>query len=399
MEDFRRQFLIETVETLENLRLKLRVEDDVSGLQKREIYRTLHTVKGTAQTFGCDAASRLAHELETLLSTAENSKNLLLIEGFGLLIESLTAADFSIPDNFTEKLRAALPSVTETANFQPDYSDRIPNAALSQLSNQEKNVLQAALRAGDNLACLEIGFESAKFAEQLISFREILNKSGEIIATLPSARFGVEGKIGFQFLLASPAEIGEIFRETGAAVLWNTAPEIYTNDVRGVALKVAQNNRQIAAKLGKQVEIVILIEEITLSPVELKLVFKVLTHLVRNAVDHAIESTGEIEISLKAVEEGFILRVSDDGRGIDSEVLKAKAIEKKLLSGEENLSKEELLQLIFLPEFSTKPDVTEISGRGVGLDAVKYAVEKHGGKISVATEKGKGTTFEIFLPR
>ena len=398
MEDFRRQFLHETVETLENLRRNLCDEKDVSGLPKREIYRTLHTVKGTAQTFGFGAASRLAHELETLLPTAENSKNL-LVEGFGFLIESLTETNFTIPKDFADKLRAASPNVTETTDFQPDYSSRIPTATLSQLSNQEKNVLQAAVRAGNNLACLEIGFESARFAEDLINFREILNKSGEIIATFPSAKFAGDGKIGFQFLLVSAAEIREIFNETDAEILWNVAPEIYTNDAHGIALKAAQNGREIAVKLGKRIEIKTQIEEISLSPAELKLVFEVLTHLVRNAVDHAIEKRGEIEISLKAIENGIVLLVSDDGRGIDSDVIKAKAIEKNLISGDENLSEQETIQLIFLPEFSTKSDVTEISGRGVGLDAVKYAVEKHGGKISVVTEKGNGTTFEIFLPR
>lgn len=398
MKDFRRQFLLETVETLENLRQNLRDEDGISGLRKRETFRTLHTVKGTAQTFGFDSASRLAHELETLLSTTENSKNL-LIEGFGLLIESLTTANFSVPQDFTEKLRSVSPNDSETANSQPDFSSLIPPAALSQLSSQEKNVLQSAIRANQNLACLEIGFESARFSEQLISFREILNKTGEIIATFPSAKLTGDGKIGFQFLLASPTEINEIFGETAAAILWNVAPEIYTNDVRGIAQKVARYGRELAAKFGKQIEIKTQIEEIALSPAELKLVFEVLTHLVRNAVDHAIESAGEIEINLNAVEKGFVLRVSDDGRGIDLKAVKANAIERDLISAGENLSEREIIELIFLPEFSTKSDVTEISGRGVGLDAVKYTVEKHGGKISVITGEGNGTTFEIFLPR
>ncbi len=398
MEDFRRQFLLETVETLENLRLQMRDEDGVSGLRKREIFRSLHTVKGTAQTFGFDEASRLAHELETLLSTGENSKNL-LIEGFGLLIESLTGTNFDIPKDFIGKLRAASPNVSETLDFQPDYLSRIPPAALSQLSNQEKNGLQSAIRAGNNLACLEIGFESTRFAEELINFREMLNKAGEIIATFPSMKFTGDGEIGFQFLLSSPTEISETFLETGADILWNVAPEIYTNDAHGIASKAAQNGREIAAKLGKRIEVKTQIEEISLSPAELKLVFEVLTHLVRNAVDHAFESVGEIEISLKTAENGVVLLVSDDGRGVDSKTIKAKAMERNIISSVEDLSEEKIIELIFLPEFSTKSDVTEISGRGVGLDAVKHVVEERGGKISVITEKGTGTTFEVILPR
>jgi two-component system, chemotaxis family, sensor kinase CheA len=398
MEDFRRQFTLETVETLESLKRNLEDGKDVSGSRKREVFRTLHTVKGTAQTFGFDEASRLAHELETLLSTDENSKNL-LIEGFGLLIESLTETNFNIPKNFTEKLRAASPNITGTPDFSTDYSSRIPEKVLSQLSKQEKNTLQTAIRVGQHLACLEIGFESVNFADGLINFRERLNKSGEIIATFPSARFAGDGKIGFQFLLASPSEIRENFRETEADILWDITPANYPNDVRGVMRQAAQHGREVAAKLGKHVEIKTQTEETTLTATALKLVFEVLTHLVRNAVDHAIGIKGEIDINLKIVENGIILLVADDGRGIDSGAVKAAAIDKKLISGGENLSEQETVELIFLPEFSTKSGVTEISGRGVGLDAVKHAVEKHGGKINVATEKEKGTTFEIFLPR
>ncbi len=94
----------------------------------------------------------------------------------------------------------------------------------------------------------------------------------------------------------------------------------------------------------------------------------------------------------------FCLKISDDGRGIDAEKIRAKAIEKKLVREDENLPVQALRDLIFAPEFSTAERLTEISGRGVGLDAVKDAIEKAGGGISVALRKGSGATFEIFLP-
>jgi chemotaxis protein histidine kinase CheA len=92
------------------------------------------------------------------------------------------------------------------------------------------------------------------------------------------------------------------------------------------------------------------------------------------------------------------LSVRDNGNGIDGEKIKAKAIEKKLIAGDENLTAQETIDLIFTPEFSTKSAVTEISGRGVGLDAVKFAVEEAGGKVTVKSDGEKGTAFEIFLP-
>ena len=93
------------------------------------------------------------------------------------------------------------------------------------------------------------------------------------------------------------------------------------------------------------------------------------------------------------------LIVSDDGRGIDADEIKAKAVEKNLISADEILTEQEKIDLIFLPELSTKSAATEISGRGVGLDAVKYAIEKAGGRINVKSRSGKGAAFEIVLPR
>lgn len=397
MEDFRRQFLSETARTLENLSRNLRSAEIFSDAVKRETFRVLHTVKGTAQTFGFIAASCLAHELETLLSADGNAQNLLL-EGIELLHKSLAEEIFEIPEQFREKLRAAVPNAKQISNDAINNRAEIPAEIYSQLSNQEKSIISSAMRDGKNLSVLEVGFGMASFADELINFRELLNSSGEIIATFPSTKFGGDGKIGFQFLTASPKAVEDFAKENSASVLWSFSPEKSANDISGLLLQIARHGREVAARLDKQIKIETETDEINLSPAELKLVFEVLLHLVRNAVDHAIERVGKIHIRIKKESDGFRLSVSDDGRGIDLERIKAGAIEKNLISTAENLTEAETINLIFQPEFSTKTAPTEISGRGVGLDAVKFAVEKFGGNINVATEKGKGTTFEVFLP-
>ncbi|MCY7375167.1 MAG: Hpt domain-containing protein [Pyrinomonadaceae bacterium] len=398
MEDFRRQFLSETAETLADLHQNLQSAKSFSGAVKRETFRVLHTVKGTAQTFGFDAASRLAHDLETLLAADANAPDLLL-EGIELLQKSLTEETFQIPEQFAQKLHAVVPNAAQTAHDTDNNPINIPGEIYSQLSNQERKTIGAAMRGGKHLSVLEIGFAAANFAAELINFREILNSSGEIIATFPGAKFSDDGKIGFQFLTATSDAIKQLAEENSANVLWNYSPEKSANDINAVLRQIARHGREIAAKFGKQVAIETQIDEANFSPRELKLVFEVLLHLVRNAVDHAIERVGKIEIRVKTEANGFRLSVADDGRGIDSDKIKAKAIEKNLISAAENLTATETIDLIFQPEFSTKSETTEISGRGIGLDAVKFAVEKFGGKIIVKTEKGKGTTFEIFLPR
>ncbi|MBA2735827.1 MAG: chemotaxis protein CheA, partial [Pyrinomonadaceae bacterium] len=140
------------------------------------------------------------------------------------------------------------------------------------------------------------------------------------------------------------------------------------------------------------------VEAETTSTQTLKLIFDALLHLVRNAVSHAIEEKGKVRIEIKSVEKGLILSVSDAGKGSDAKKIRARAIEKNLVSEDVILSEREIADLIFAPDFSTAETVTEISGRGVGLDAVKNSIENAKGKISVKSEAGKGTTFEIFLP-
>jgi chemotaxis protein histidine kinase CheA len=401
MENFRQQFLLESVETLETVSQNLRNAKGISEAFKREIFRNLHTIKGTAQTFGFSSSSHLAHELENLLAGGEVTDTLFQ-EGIELLIKSLTKSEFEVPNAFKEKIGFTIFQNTPTVSDFNTLSSIIPAQFTAQLSSQEKTVLYTALQNGKNLFCLEIGFDLNNFADELINFREVLNASGEIIATLPSAKFYADGKIGFQILFASrkkSPEIEEIAAAKRAEIIFNFLQDNYPNDVRGVLAQVVKHGEETAKKLGKQVDFKVPADEINISAHELKIIFDALLHLVRNAVDHAIETTGKIEIRLQTEENGLRLIVSDNGRGFDLEKIKAKAVDKNLLSPDDKLTERETIDLIFLPEFSTKTNVTDISGRGVGLDAVKYAVEKAGGKITTESRNGKGTTFEIFLPR
>lgn len=397
MENFRRQFTLEAVETLENLSKDLQSAEGFSDSKRREAFRTLHTIKGTAQTFGFAAASRLAHELETLLSDEKTFQNI-FSEGIGLLKKSLTEKDFEIPKQFIEKLCAVSANLSTMTGDADDYSSEIPNEIFSQLSHQEKKRLHSAIRAGENLYCLEIGFSAANFADGLINCRESLSESGEIIATFPSAKFTRDGNIGFQILLASAIQISQI-ETSGTNVIFQFSPYNFLEDFNGAAAQVVRHGEAIAKKFGKRIRFEVRADEINFPAQKLKFIFDILLHLVRNAVDHAIENEGEIKIELKSEENNFRLTVSDNGRGIDLKEIKARAIEKKFISADKILTEQETLDLIFLPEFSIKTETTEISGRGIGLDAVKSMVEKAEGKITVESRPKKGTTFEIFLPR
>ena len=169
--------------------------------------------------------------------------------------------------------------------------------------------------------------------------------------------------------------------------------------------------RDLSRELGKKVKLIIEGEETELDKSIIEEIGDPLVHMIRNAVDHGIETPEERKkagkpeegtIWLKAYNEGnmIVIEIKDDGKGMDPEVLKQKAIEKGIItpSEAENMSDKEAFMLIFKPGFSTAAKVTNVSGRGVGMDVVKTNIEKLNGIIEVDSVKGKGSTFKLKIP-
>jgi two-component system, chemotaxis family, sensor kinase CheA len=169
--------------------------------------------------------------------------------------------------------------------------------------------------------------------------------------------------------------------------------------------------RDLSRRLGKPVEILIRGEDTEADKTLVEALFEPLLHLVRNSLDHGVETVEErraagkpvpATLGLRAFREGdrIAIEVSDDGRGMDAGVIRRKAVETGLLTaGEaEGVSEEEALRFIFAPGFSTTQSVSDLSGRGIGMYAVRAAVEKAGGSVSVSSVKGEGTTILLRLP-
>ncbi len=167
--------------------------------------------------------------------------------------------------------------------------------------------------------------------------------------------------------------------------------------------------RDFSASVGKQIELKTIGEDTELDKTVIDLIVDPLTHLVRNSIDHGIESpdvrraVGKSPVGtivLNAFHEGgsIILEVSDDGKGLNREVILKKAIERGLITESENPSNDVIDNMIFLPGFSTAREVTDISGRGVGMDIVKRSVLALGGSISLTSTLNKGTRIRIRLP-
>ena len=189
------------------------------------------------------------------------------------------------------------------------------------------------------------------------------------------------------------------------------ALDIRTTPVRRVLERLPRVAAELARALGKRVEVKLEGEEVEVDRAVLDHFDDALLHLVRNAVDHGIESPAKRAlagkdpvacISLQAERVGgrLHLRVEDDGAGVDVEGVRRRAVETGMLPEEvaEDLTAERVAELLFEPGMSTKEEVSAISGRGVGLDAVKSRIEALGGSISMFSEPGQGTAFAIELP-
>jgi signal transduction histidine kinase len=169
--------------------------------------------------------------------------------------------------------------------------------------------------------------------------------------------------------------------------------------------------KQMASDLGKEVDFNVSSEICQISREKMPLIKDALIHLIRNAIDHGLETpeerkraakstTGLLKLIFKKTENKVLIWVSDDGGGINPDVITEKAKTKQLKSMEqlEAMTREQVLDLIFLPNFSTRDEVSELSGRGIGMDVVRTNINKLGGTIILETKIGKGTLFKISIP-
>jgi two-component system chemotaxis sensor kinase CheA len=193
--------------------------------------------------------------------------------------------------------------------------------------------------------------------------------------------------------------------------LKDTALNLRVIPLRAVFERFQRIVRELGLELGKPAMLVVEGEDTEADKAIVELLFEPLLHIVRNALDHGVEPAGRraavgkppiatLRLSARREGEHVVIEVEDDGAGIDAARVRALAVERNLIDrvALDALAEDEVLELIFLPGFSTKARVSELSGRGVGMDAVRTSVERLGGRVGVASEFGHGTRFRLHLP-
>ena len=247
-----------------------------------------------------------------------------------------------------------------------------------------------------------------------IKLDALLEVAGESVQAANQAAVLLEKLMQFKFEGASSALMAALAETLSRASRYSTELQRATLSTRMQPVgklfqKFPRLVRELAKELGKDIELVIEGAETEVDRVVVDSLYDPLVHMLRNALDHGVEDAATRQkvgksskaiISLKAWQEAssVMIELSDDGRGMDPVELRRKALAKGLINDSAVYSTEEAFQLVFLPGFSTKEVASSVSGRGVGMDVVKTAVEKHRGAVRIDSVLGAGTRFTIRLP-
>ena len=394
------------VET-EEIAVSEKIADPAEVNDKPEAY-CIHTRFNEDSQMENIRAFMLVNKLESIgkvtktvpeqLNNNPEAASIILKNGFFCHVE--TKADKSTIENIAMSILSvksiefidcaqAVEIETVVAEVKPEVTDvgkKVPEKVND--ANKQKNNVQ-------NLISVDLN-----------KLDTLMNLIGEIVITesMVFGSVGMEGKRDETFEKTS-TQLQKLTDELQDIVM-----SIRMIPISGTFKKMQRIVRDVGKKLKKEVEFITMGESTEVDKTIIDGIADPLMHLVRNAMDHGLESTeeriaagknpvGKVILSAQNVGGDIIISVSDDGKGLDPVGILEKAKDKKLLvKPEEEYSEKEILNLIMAPGFSTKEVVTEFSGRGVGMDVVKKNIEKVGGSISIESEKGSGTNIFLKIP-
>ena len=354
-----------------------------------ELFRLMHNLKANARAMGHADLGEIAHRLETLFGMLRNKER--TFQG------ALARVIFMGLDDMGTMIRAI-----GADEPQPEATLLLDN--LQRLIAGEEPLLDDEDEETEEEANKKLELSDLVYI-QVKKLDNLLNLVGELV-------------IDRDRILTLAQEIGHPALQATAQHLFRISDDLQYSvmDARLVGVGVLLNKfprvvRDVATAEGKQVELTLSGQDVQIDRNILQIITDALLHLVRNAVSHGLETPaereaagkppiGQLELSALTERDDVLIEVRDDGRGIDTAAVRTKAIERGLVSSREasRLSEQEIWALLFEPGFSMAKTITDISGRGVGLDVVKLALDSLGGQLRVASELGQGTTFTLVLP-
>jgi two-component system chemotaxis sensor kinase CheA len=409
VDDLTKEFIAESQEGLDRMErclteLEARPDDDALV---GEIFRAVHTIKGTTGFLGFDRLEKLAHAGEHLLGALRDGRltpTSELISGLLRLMDGLRAILTLIEETGSEGTRVGdedselIAELAALNGATPVSKVEVESVSLKKVGEDAASATApAAASAASN------GASEKTLRIDVDVLNRMMNLVGELVLTRNQMlQSGMEA-----------ANFPELARrlDSVTADLRETVMQARMQPMGNLFGKFPRMVRDLSRTCGREVRIEFSGQETGLDKSLLEAIKDPLTHAVRNAVDHGIEAPTDRVLAGKSAEGcvrlrafhqsgSVVIEVTDDGAGISIERVLAKAVERNLVTAEQAaaMSEREALQLIFLPGFSTAAAVTTVSGRGVGMDVVRANVEKVGGSVEVESRMGLGTTLRMRVP-
>lgn len=465
MDDMLREFVVEALD------LAVNVEEHLLSLERNPgdmntlnaVFRSFHTIKGGAGFMNLTAMVSACHLTENLfdaLRTGQSPVTPLAIEAAleasGFVSDQLTALSNGVePDQLSTmpkvleqllndaingKASASPKAAAETSapvatpaaaaptnapavsdgeiNWDAYYRAVVPAGTLPEADATAKVPKEETEAVKSSLSNAEIKQNAPAKEESIridaVKLDVLLEVAGESVQAANQAAVLLEKLTQFKFDGQAAPIMSALTETLTRASRYSTELQRATlatrmQPVGRLFQKFPRLIRELARDLGKEVDLNISGAETEVDRVVVDSLYDPLVHMLRNALDHGIETseertrankTARATISLKAWQEAssVMIEVTDDGKGMDAQRLREKAIAKGLINSHDARTDDEAFQLVFLPGFSTKEVASSVSGRGVGMDVVKTAVERHRGAIRIVSQLGKGTSFLIRLP-
>lgn len=441
MDEIIGEFIVEAEEILEGLDpLFVELEQRGHDLEIiNEIFRGMHTLKGAAGFLGFQNVVDVAHRAETILKKLREGEMEISPEITDAILKATDVlrsliSQIKSKEETTQDISPILAVLDSVLSQSPETKKTEEPKVEEQKKEEEQQKIEEVVKKVEPVKeepvekptqkvepepTVQVQKEKEKEKEvatlrvDVARIDKVMDLAGEIVLArnrllnlASKLETKYSGDENVESLIETTAFLDRVTSDLQLAVM-----KMRMQPLQKVFVKFPRMVRDLARTLGKDIELEIRGEDTEVDKSVIEHIGDPLVHIIRNSVDHGIEPPKERilkgkpekgKILIDAYQKGtqIVIDIIDDGKGIDVEAVKAKAITKGLITLEEaeKMSEDAIINLIFLPGFSTKDVSTEVSGRGVGMDVVKSNVAKLNGYVEIFTEKDKGTTFRISLP-
>ncbi|MFH2091954.1 MAG: chemotaxis protein CheA [Pseudomonadota bacterium] len=434
-------FVSEALENLETIEVNLiDLEQDPSNKDIiNDIFRPFHTIKGVSGFLSLTKINKLAHATENLLDSARSGEFLINDTATDAILESVdtlknlldrvsqgvrtgfmpTDDDIDI-NSLKDKLQALQTgmvnekkeplgkilikkkvldqdSLDKALEIQKNQPDKKIGQILVETQNVQPQQIAAALM-DQNMTRRKVDTQ-VKVSTQKLD--DLVDYAGELVIAQSMLK---QKTLHDPSLTQNVSQLGQIVTN-----MQTIAMSMRMIPIKATFMKMIRLVRDLAKKSNKDVNLVMKGEDTEIDRNVVDALYEPMVHMIRNSVDHGIEATSDRieqgknaqgEIILRAYHKGghIIIEIEDDGKGLDKDRIVEKAKETGVITGAEKMTDAQIYDLILQPGFSTARQITDVSGRGVGMDVVKSGIEKFRGQLNIASKMGKGTKFTISLP-